>query len=171
MNRYCIKCGKLTAKKNDSLFVCEVGHENWINPAIGSAVFILKGNQVLYGIRNQEPNKGKLDLPGGFVEVNETAEQAAIREAKEEMGVDIELSGIVGTYASNYQGRPTLDIVFVARMKNEHVVAGDDLNGGEPVWKPLDNLPSSPEVADIWFPAAQRDLLAWLQRNAPAANQ
>jgi NAD+ diphosphatase len=166
MERYCTKCGKITTKKNDSCYLCEAGHENWINPAIGSAAFIVKNNKVLYGVRTQDPSKGKLDLPGGFIEVNETAEQAAIREAKEEMGVNIDLVAPLGTYASVYQGRPTLDIVFIAKMTSEEITPGDDLQGGDPVWRTVDNLPGPEEVADVWFPQAQQDLLAWLQRRA-----
>jgi len=164
MERYCSKCGKLTKEKNDSLFVCEVGHENWINPAIGAAVFIIKENKVLYGVRAQDPNRGSLDLPGGFVEVNETAEQAAIREAKEELGVDVILEGIIGTCTGNYQGRPSLDIVFVGRLVSAHIEAADDLKGGDPIWRDLDDLPYADEVADVWFPQAQKDLLGWLRR-------
>jgi NAD+ diphosphatase len=162
MDRYCIKCGKITTKRNDSLYVCISGHENWINPAIGSAVFIIKNNKVLYGIRSQDPNRGRLDLPGGFIEANETAEQAVIREAKEEVGADIELMGIVGTYTGNYQGRPSLDIVFVGRLRADYIVAGDDLKGGDLIWRELGDLPNLDEVADIWFPEAQKDLLSWL---------
>ena len=165
MERYCIKCGKITHKKNESCYVCAASHENWVNPAIGSAVFIIKNNKVLYGVRAQDPNEGKLDLPGGFIEVNETAEHAAIREAKEEVGIDIKLLGIIGTYTGNYQGRPSLDIVFVAHMLTDTIIAGDDLKGGDPIWRDFSNLPRANEVADVWFSQAQNDLLVWLHQN------
>jgi mutator protein MutT len=164
MNRYCITCGKIATKQNDSLYMCEAGHENWINPATGAAVFIVKNNKVLYGVRNQEPFKGKLDIPGGFIEVGETAEQAALRETKEELGIDVELITMLGTYASVYQGRPTLDIVFVGRIGDEPITPGDDLEGSEPVWRDIDGLPSSDENPDAWFPEAQEALRRWLQK-------
>lgn len=91
MDRYCTKCGKITHKKNDSLYVCVADHENWINPATGVGAFVIKNGKVLFGVRSREPGKGKLDIPGGFVEVHESAEQAVIREAKEEFGIDINL--------------------------------------------------------------------------------
>ena len=68
MERYCIKCGKLATKENDSLFMCEAGHENWINPALGVSVYVIKDSKVLFGVRSSNPGKGKLDVPGGFVD-------------------------------------------------------------------------------------------------------
>src|SRR5688500_6318681 len=112
MDRYCITCGRITAKKNDSCYVCEAGHGNWINPAVGSAVFIPQGMKLLYGVRSGNPAKGQLDLPGGFIEVGESAEQAAIRETREELGVDITLITLLGTYATDYEGRPILNLAF-----------------------------------------------------------
>jgi len=164
MERYCIKCGKITTKKNDSLFICEDGHENWVNPAVGAVVYVIDNDKVLYGVRSLEPNKGKLSLPGGFIEVGETAEQAAIREVKEELGLDVKLQDCLGTYATTYGGRPILNIVFIARSQDQHVTPGDDMNGGEPVWSNIENLPAADELAWDWYQAAQKDLLVWWQQ-------
>ncbi len=56
----------------------------------GSIVLIERGN---------DPFKGKLALPGGMVEIGETVETAARREAKEETGLAIELRGLIGVYS------------------------------------------------------------------------
>jgi ADP-ribose pyrophosphatase YjhB (NUDIX family) len=165
MERYCIKCGKTTAKKHDSLFICEAGHENWINPAVGAIVYVIKDGKVLFGVRSVEPNSGKLSLPGGFVDVNETAEQAAIREAKEELGIDVVLQDCLGTYATTYGNRPILNIVFVANCQNQNITPGDDMNGGEPVWREVEDLPIADELAWDWYQSAQKDLLAWWHKN------
>jgi ADP-ribose pyrophosphatase YjhB (NUDIX family) len=165
MDRHCIKCGKITAKKNDSCYICEAGHENWINPAVGSTVFIIKDEKVLYGVRSQDPGKGKLDLPGGFIEVGESAERAAIREVKEEVGVDITLITLLGTYPTSYDGRPILNLAFIANTSTDHVVPGDDMSGGDPVWRDIEDLPDSDEAAAEWFESAQKDLLVWWHQN------
>ncbi len=161
MERYCTRCGKITTKKNDSLFVCGAGHENWINPAVGAIVYVIKDGKVLFGVRSVEPNSGRLSLPGGFIDVNETAEQAAIREAKEELGIEVVLQTCLGTYATTYGGRPILNIVFVASSESQSITPGDDMNGGEPVWCELESLPAHDELAWEWYQAAQKDLLSW----------
>jgi AmmeMemoRadiSam system protein A len=77
-------------------------------------------------VRRRNPPLGWA-IPGGFIEVGETAEQAAIREAFEETGLDVELVELFHVY-SNPQRDPrqhTLSIVFIARA-NGDPVAGDD---------------------------------------------
>ena len=152
-------------QKNDSLFVCEAGHENWINPATGVSAYVIKEGKVLFGVRSSNPGKGKLDVPGGFVEVHESAEQAAIREAKEEFAIDITLDGCLGTYPSTYDGRPALNIVFIAKMPNQPIVAADDMSGGDPAWRSIEDLPGSSELMDDWMVQAHKDLLAWWQQS------
>jgi ADP-ribose pyrophosphatase YjhB (NUDIX family) len=165
MERYCIKCGKVVTKKNDSLYMCDAGHENWINPATGVSAYVIKDSKVLFGVRSSDPGRGKLDVPGGFVEVHESAEQAAIREAKEEFGIDIALERCFGTYPSVYNGRPALNIVFIASMSDQTITPSDDMNGGEAVWRDIENLPGSGEIMDDWMVATHKDLLALWRKN------
>lgn len=164
-DRYCTKCGKITTKENDSLYMCEAGHENWINPATGVSAYVIKDGKVLFGVRSSDPGKGQLDVPGGFVEVHESAEQAAIREAKEEFGIDINLTNCFGTYSSVYDGRPALNIVFIATMPDQALNPSDDMSGGEPVWRDIEDLPGSGEIMDEWMVQAHKDLLTWWRKS------
>lgn len=161
MNRHCIFCGAVAEKQNDSLYLCPEGHQNWINPAVGTVAYVVKDGKVLYGIRSIEPNAGKLCLPGGFIDVGETAEQAVVREVKEELGVDAKLTHCLGTYASSYNGRAILNIVFVAEPLNDTIAPGDDMGGGDPVWRNIEELPSLDEVAFAWYGDTLEDLRNW----------
>src|SRR2546426_11961976 len=64
-------------------------------PMVGAGALIYKGNSVLLVKRNNEPNKGKWALPGGVVKVGERVEDAARREEKEGVGLEIRLEGLL----------------------------------------------------------------------------
>jgi len=68
-------------------------------PVLTVDIVIRKNNGYVFVKRNHEPFKGWWALPGGLVEFGETVEEAAIREAKEETGLNIKILGIVGIYS------------------------------------------------------------------------
>ncbi|BFR48163.1 NUDIX hydrolase [Nitratidesulfovibrio sp. HK-II] len=87
---------------------------------------------VLIRRRNEPPGWA---LPGGFIDYGESAEAAALREAREETGLNVELTGLVGVYSE--PGRDprhhTLSVVYAARVRGGAAaipaagpVAGDD---------------------------------------------
>ncbi len=59
-------------------------------PIIGVGAVIIKDGKILLEKRKNEPGKGKWSIPGGLVELGETIEQTAIREVKEETGLEVE---------------------------------------------------------------------------------
>jgi mutator protein MutT len=59
-------------------------------PIIGVGAVIIKDGKILLEKRKNEPGKGKWSIPGGLVELGETVEQTAMREVKEETGLEVE---------------------------------------------------------------------------------
>ncbi len=82
-------------------------------------------------------------LPGGFVDIGETVEQAAVREAREETSLDVRLVHLLGVYsdpARDPRGH-TASVVYVATTTMpDRLAAADD--AARAAWYRLDNLPS-----------------------------
>ena len=99
--------------------------------------------KVLLIRRGNEPYKGCWAFPGGFMDMDETAEQCAIRELKEETGLDIERVLQIGAYSKvdrDPRGR-TLSVAYLAVVGTPQLVAGHD-DAAQAAWFPLTDLPS-----------------------------
>lgn len=92
--KFCPKCGKQTliwdGEKKWSCSNCD--YVLFHNVAGAVAVLIQFENEILFTRRNQEPKKDKLDLPGGFVDPRESAEETCVRELFEEMKLKVDSS-------------------------------------------------------------------------------
>ena len=78
--------------------------------------------------RGSEPYQGEWALPGGFVEVGETVEEAAVREAAEETGLAVEVARLVGVY-SDPERDPrghNVSVAFVVRVLSGELAAATD---------------------------------------------
>lgn len=116
-------------------------------PAVTTDIVVFaphKGTiKVLLVKRGNEPFKGKWALPGGFLNEDETAEECALRELKEETGLDLKPNQIyqVHTFTSldrDPRGR-TISICFSAFVDYEKVAGGDD--AAEAQWVSFADLP------------------------------
>ncbi len=89
-------------------------------------VIIFQGKIVLIRRKNP-PFQDHFAIPGGFVEVGETVETAAVREAKEETGLDVRLLKLLGVYSdpSRDPRGHTVSVCFLARGSG-NLKAGSD---------------------------------------------
>lgn len=106
------------------------------------AVLIGNRNSVLLIERGREPYKGKWALPGGFIELNESLEEACRRELEEETGVRIgELKQFKAFGAVDRDPRHrTISVIFYTFTEDELIArAGDD--AAKVQWFPITQLP------------------------------
>jgi 8-oxo-dGTP diphosphatase len=97
-------------------------------PKLMVDVVIPSGEGVVLIRRASDPFEGRWALPGGFVEVGETVEAAATREAAEETGLAVELAGLVGVYSEpdrDPRGH-NVSVAFLARVVGGDLVAATD---------------------------------------------
>jgi 8-oxo-dGTP diphosphatase len=95
-------------------------------PAVG--VVCLRGDSVLLIRRGTPPRLGEWSLPGGRIEPGERAMDAALRELREETGVEAEITGLIDVVDGLFPeaGRHYVLIDYAARWLSGEPVAGDD---------------------------------------------
>lgn len=103
--------------------------ENYKTPSLTTDIFIFDENINFILIkRKNEPYKNCWALPGGFVEYGETVETAAVREAKEETSIDVELLDLVNVYSKpdrDPRGH-TITLAYTAKGNMGHKKADSD---------------------------------------------
>lgn len=132
---YCPVCGKAEFKPNTekSLRCGDCGFELFMNPAAATVAVIYDDEGRLLVVRRKnDPAKGKLDLPGGFCDVGEKAEEGVCREVLEETGLKVVSKKFLFSLPNMYRYSgidiPTTDLFFECRVKtkNKKAVAMDD---------------------------------------------
>jgi 8-oxo-dGTP diphosphatase len=90
------------------------------------SVILFRGGIVLIKRKNP-PFQGCYALPGGFVEVGESAEDAIIRESKEETGLNIELLELIGVYSDPHRDprEHVVSICYLSRGSGELIHGSD----------------------------------------------
>ena len=144
---YCPRCGSSRFGVNDfkSKRCDSCGFVLYFN-AIAATVAIISNDkgEILVARRAKEPAKGTLDLPGGFIDSYETAEQGVAREVKEETGLDVSscsyLFSLPNKYIYSGYEEHTLDLFFLCRTDGYATKAADDVE--ELQWRSLDELRS-----------------------------
>jgi ADP-ribose pyrophosphatase YjhB (NUDIX family) len=163
---FCARCGAPLAfgavdgEDRDRLACTHCGHIEYVNPRLVVTTFpITEDGEILLIRRGIEPGKGWWAQPGGFLEIDETVHQAAIRETWEETGLLVEPGDIIGLYTRLEASVVT--IAFEAR-----IVGGT----AAPTREATEILAYSPEDipwAEIAFKTTRWALHDWLARRHP----
>jgi mutator protein MutT len=120
----CPRCAAPSAgDERPNPFRCgRCGFVLYFNPVAAVAAFIVRPGDgaVLYTRRERDPGRGRLGMPGGFVDFGETAEGALVREVREEVGLEIDWLAYLTSCPNDYPYHGltyrTLDLFFVARV-------------------------------------------------------
>ena len=130
--RHCSACGAALVETSSQplrLTCNECGKTTYLSPKVGVALVIQKGNEILLAERADEPLQGWWTLPAGYVEYCESCEDAAIREAKEELSVEVVLTGLHGVYSYGDDPRSRMVlVVYNAKCDCSRIVANDDVS-------------------------------------------
>ena len=144
------------------------GTPHWDNAKPCSGALVTHEGEVLLVRRALEPWKGLWDIPGGFCDDREHPIDAAIREVREETGLDVTVVGFVGIWMDTY-GRAgpnlpevgTLNIYYHADLAGPARGRPDPTEVSEMAWFSPGRLPAAGQIA---FPAQQVPVLAtWEQ--------
>lgn len=132
--KFCPRCGGKLIFQQDNLIKCNsCGHNLYINPVPCNAVILENENrEILLVKRKFPPQKGYWDLPGGFIQPDESLEESVKREIKEELNLDVAMTNIVGGYKDSYLYGgilyPTFVVTVASVVTGGNIKAADDIS-------------------------------------------
>ena len=129
--RFCPRCGgtlehRLLKATEPARLVCTAcGFVFYLDPKIAVGTIIRSDSNRLVLVRRAiDPGYGKWVFPGGYVDRGETLTSAAVREAREECGLDVRLDGLVNIYS--YAGRAPVIVVYAATATGGSLAVDDE---------------------------------------------
>lgn len=163
---FCPRCGQRsgTPDARDRFKCPACGFMLYFNSASAVAAMILDASGRLLLIRRErEPARGRLAMPGGFVDAGESAEEALLREIREEVGLELRDVMYFASYANRYLYAGvtynTLDLFFLcASEDSSRATALDGVASVE--WRD----PQTVADRDIAFPSMREALRAYRAR-------
>lgn len=162
--RYCPLCATALIEK-------EVAHVRrsvcpacnfipFLSPKVVVVVVVRQRDKLLLGKRNIEPGKGLWNFCGGYVELGETVEEAAIREVKEEANLDVELESLVGIYSEGAGSHVVIAYQASIHSRQVRSIAAQQEEVSELAFFPWQALPP------LAFPVHQLILRDWKKLNS-----
>ncbi len=164
--RYCPRCGHPLERRlmgdRERLVCPQCGFIFYVNPTPAAGTLVEDDGHVLLIRRAVPPRRGYWAFPAGYMEADESAEEAAIRETKEETGLDVALDALLNVYSfeDSMHQRGVL-ILYRAHVVGGTLQPGDDAEDAR--WFAPHELPPREAIAfSTHWDALQR----WLQARA-----
>ena len=164
--KFCSNCGsalhfgEIEGEDRHRLSCPDCGHIAYVNPRLVVTVFpITDDGRIVLLRRGIEPGRGRWAQPGGFLEVDETVNQAAIRETWEETGLLVEPGELIGLYTR-------LEAAVVTLAFDARIVGGT----AAPTPEALEIQTFAPDEipwSGLAFRTTMWALRDWLDRNRP----
>lgn len=156
---YCPLCGAPLAERErygKLRPVCTAcDHTVFFDPKVAVVAFVTDGDRLLLVKRAHEPGKGQWALPAGFVDADESPEAAAVRETREETGLDVTIEALIAVlHRPDEGGLADIVIAYRARVTSGTLHADDDAE--EAAWFSADALPP------IALATTKRLIRAWV---------
>lgn len=160
--KFCPKCGQETLVWNNIVkFSCsKCDFVLYHNTAAAVAVIIKHENELFFTVRNQEPGKGKLDLPGGFCDPKESSEETCARELNEELKINIDSKKLkyLGSRPNIYPYKNidynTMDLFFLYEVEDKFDIEIEESEISAGIWIPISEI----EIDKIAF-ESQKDFI------------
>jgi ADP-ribose pyrophosphatase YjhB (NUDIX family) len=129
--RFCPRCGHTLALgevgDRQRLICPSCGFVFYQNPVPAVAAIIPQGGKIVLVKRAEDPHRGAWCLPAGFLEMNESPQECAVREVKEETGLDIRVARLFGVDLGQDDPRAQVVLIlFLAEALGGELRAGDD---------------------------------------------
>ena len=138
---FCPKCGNKIDPQLNLPYCshCDIAYYRNAKPC--ASVLPIKDGKVLLAKRGVEPHKVANDIIGGFMVEDELPEEAAIREAKEETGLDVKITSLLGIYNDVYgeDGDRTLNLHYIGEVVGGKMQAMEDVASLE--WVDINKVP------------------------------
>ena len=155
-----LELGPVPGEERPRLSCAACGHISYVNPRlVVTTIPVTEAGEVVLLRRGFEPGRGAWAQPGGFLEVDETATEGAVRETLEETGLVVAPGEIIGLYAR-------LEAAVIVLVYEARVVGGEARTGPEA----LDVQVFAPEAIpwpEIAFRTTWWALVDWLARRRP----
>ena len=168
--KFCSRCSaklieKIPPLDNRPRRVCpKCGQVHYVQPKIAAGSIPEKDGKIVLIKRGVEPRTGYWSFPCGFMEIDENVEGTAKRETEEETGLNVELSGHLGTYsyAESHDGGSIVIVVYRSRVLGGELKPDDDVVDAKWVG------PQEINWDELAFRSSHDALRDWLKGNLDA---